>query len=161
MNLHKVLIGAGAVLLALGATAAILHYSSHSPEVQPVTASEAARPTKPFVVKLHAQWCSVCQATKDEWEHIRQEYEGRVNLVVFDATDEASTASSVAEAQRLGLHSVLESYQGATGMVLVVDPASRTVLAALGGILSTDSYRAAIDAALAVPSPAPASAPIG
>jgi thiol-disulfide isomerase/thioredoxin len=151
---RKMLIGAGAIVLALAATAGILFFVNSTPEVPPLSQAEAAQPTKPYVIKLHAQWCSVCLATKDEWEQIQQGYADRVNLVVFDSTDEASTAGSRVEAKRLGLEALIDEYQGATGMVLVVDPATRKVLSEIAGIQPIGNYRDAIDASLSTRAPA-------
>lgn len=153
MIVRKVLIGIGLVLLALVATAGVFYFLNAAPASTtapaPAAATEAAQPTKPFVVKLHAEWCSVCLATKDEWERVETDYAERANLVVFDATDEASTARSRDEFRRLGLEAVVEQYDGATGMVLVVDQATRKVLAEVAGIQPYDNYRAPIEAALA------------
>src|SRR5688572_21879010 len=88
-----VLIGAGAFLYARNAT----------PAVSTIATAAAAAPGSPWVVKLHAQWCPVCMLTKGMWSEIEEQYAGRVRLAVFDFTDEATTAATRAEAERLGL----------------------------------------------------------
>ena len=103
---------------------------------------------KPFVVKLHAQWCPVCMVTKDVWSEIEKAYSGRVHLVVLDFTSQARTDASRIEAMRLGLGKVFEDYQGVTGAILVVDGRTRNVTADIGGDRELADYKAAIDGAL-------------
>jgi thiol-disulfide isomerase/thioredoxin len=141
-------------LLALGALAAVLTgtvaglYITNEPPAVPVLSTADA--TKPYVVKLHAQWCPYCMLTKDEWAQLQDAYEDRVNLAVLDFTNDATTERSRVEANRLGLGDVFEWYFGATGLVVVLDGRTRDVLSEVGGNASFDEYRAAVDAALAV-----------
>jgi thiol-disulfide isomerase/thioredoxin len=90
-------------VLALGGLAACLYFWNATPAVPSVPAAEAVNPTRPYVVKLHAQWCPVCLTTTSIWSQIEAAYGNRVNLVVFDFTNEATTVASEAEARRLGL----------------------------------------------------------
>jgi len=145
----KILIGTGLLIAAVAATGVVLFVGNAAPAVAAVTADEAADPSRPFVVKLHAQWCPICLITKDVWYDLAEEYEGRANLVVFDFTDEASTAASRAEAVRLGLGPFFEEYVGMSGAIAVIDGGSRATRALLGGKLPPDDYRAFIDASLA------------
>lgn len=147
----KFLRGALVLVVGLAALAAVLIVANAPPAVPPVSAAEATNPSKPYVVKLHAQWCPVCMLTKDEWAEIEAAYADRVNLVVFDSTLESDRTKSRAEADRLGLRDVLDAYYGATGMVLVIDPQTRQVVAQLGGIHPLEDYQTAIDAALTAP----------
>jgi thiol-disulfide isomerase/thioredoxin len=136
-------IGAGSFLYARNAT----------PTVPALAAAEAAAPGAPWVVKLHAQWCPVCMLTKGMWSEIEQTYAGRVRLAVFDFTNEATTAASRAEAERLGLDAVFEEAQVATGPILVLDGRSKSILAWINGSRDFADYRAAIDSALATAAP--------
>lgn len=135
-------------LLGLVLIVAGLLLANSAPSVPEVAAAEAASPTMPYVVKLHARWCPVCMLTKDEWAEIEENYNGRVNLVVFDSTTESARDASRDVAARLGLGEVLDAYHGATGVVLVIDAATREVVSTLGGNRSFADYREAIDAAL-------------
>ena len=147
--LKKVLIGTGVLIAVIAATGVILFVGNAAPAVAAVTTAEAADPSRPFVVKLHAQWCPICLITKDGWYDLAEEYEGRANLVVFDFTDEESTAASRAEAVRLGLGPFFEEYVGMSGAIAVIDGGSRETRALLGGKLPPDDYRKAIEASLA------------
>ena len=146
--LKKILIGAGVLIAVVAATGVFLYMGNAAPAVAAVTPAEAADPNRPFVVKLHAQWCPICLVTKDVWYDLAAEYEGRANLVVFDFTDEASTAASRAEAERLGLGAFFAEYTGMSGAIAVIDGGSRETRALLGGNLAIDEYRTAIDASL-------------
>jgi thiol-disulfide isomerase/thioredoxin len=90
----------GVVLVAFGY---VIYVRNPAPIVPAISAAEAANPSKPYVVKVHAQWCPVCMLTKGVWSQIEDMYSRRVNLVVLDFTNQASTDASRTVAQRLGL----------------------------------------------------------
>jgi hypothetical protein len=125
-----------------------MYLGNPAPAVRPISAVEAAAASKPYVVKLHARWCAVCMVTKGVWSQIEAAYSGRVNLVVFDFTDGASTNASRAEATRLGLEGFFDEFAGATGMIVVLHGRTREVAASFDGSRNFAEYRAAIDAAL-------------
>jgi hypothetical protein len=135
----------GALLGGLGYG---LYSRNQAPSVSPVSLAEAANPTRPFVVKLHAQWCPLCMVTKDEWSQISETYSGRVNLVVLDFTNQATTDASRVEATRLGLREFFDEHEGETGTIAVLDGRTKKVTASIHGSRDYDEYRAAIDAAL-------------
>jgi hypothetical protein len=87
--------------------------------------------------------------TKGVWADVEREYAGRVHLVVMDFTNDASTEASRVEAQRLGLHDFFDEFVGATGIVVVLNAATKDVAAELEFSRTLAEYRAAIDAALA------------
>jgi hypothetical protein len=145
-KLFRVAIVLGAVLVAAGY---VIYAGNAAPTVPPVSAVEAAKAGKPYVVKLHAQWCAVCVVTKGMWSQIEDAYAGRVHLVVLDFTNEANTEASRAEAARLGLTEFFNEYGGATGTIVVLDGRTRQVTASINGSRDFAEYRAAIDAALA------------
>lgn len=141
---------AGALLVGILAVVACVSYLRNAAPVVPrLSAEEAARSGRPYVVKLHARWCAVCMVTKDEWARIQETYAGRVNLVVLDFTNEANTAASRAEAVRLGLERFFDEFSGATGAIVVLDGDTREVAAVLDGNRDFAEYQMAIDAALA------------
>ena len=129
------------------AVAGLALYVSNTAPVVPAISADQANNGKPYVVKLHAQWCSVCLVTKGVWEQIEDTYAGRVNLVVLDFTNDANTQASRAEAQRLGLDKFYEEYSGATGNIVVLD-GRKQVAASINGSRDFGEYRTAIDAAL-------------
>ena len=147
--MKKVLAGATLLFGALLAAAAILYVRNAAPAVPAVSVAEAQTSGKPYVVKLHAQWCPVCMITKDVWTQIEKAYAPRVNLVVLDFTTDADAEASRAEATRLGLTKFFDEYGGATGSIVVLDGRTKEVTASINGSRDFADYRTAIDAALA------------
>lgn len=144
--IKKALLGVtllSAVLVGFGYR---MYLGNVAPSVPALSAVEAAG--KPYVVKLHAQWCPVCMVTKGVWSSIEQAYSTRVNLLVLDFTDDANTNASRAEARRLGLETFFDEYAGATGTIVVLDARTKQVTASIKGSRDFADYRAAIDAAL-------------
>ena len=136
------------VVAGIAATTAILYARNTTPVVPAITTADATAAGAPWVVKLHAQWCPVCMMTKGMWSSVEDRYAGRVRLAVFDFTDEATTAATRAEAERLGLAAVLDEVGFATGPVVVLDGRTKEILAWLDSRDFAD-YREAIDAAVA------------
>ena|SRR5688572_11818425 len=145
--LKKVALAVVVAMLVLAGSVVVMYFVNAAPVAPAISASEASNPTKPFVVKLHAQWCAVCMITKSAWSQIEKEYAGRVNFLVLDFTDDQTTDASKAAAERVGLGRVFEE-SGSTGVVLVVDGRTKDVTASIAGSRNVAEYRAAIDAAL-------------
>lgn len=145
--MKRALVALSSLMLVLAGVAAALWMWNAAPVSPPIPAAEAANPTKPFVVKLHAQWCHVCLATTSMWSQVESSYGNRVNLVVFDFTNEATTVASEAEARRLGLEKFFAETEG-TGSVAVLHGRTKEVLAFIAGSRDFSEYRAAIDQAL-------------
>ena len=145
--IKKILLAVALLAVVLVAVASVMYVRNATPTVPTISPVEAANPSRPYVVKLHAQWCPVCMLTKTVWSQIDTTYSGRVNLVVFDFTNQTTTDASRAEARRLGLAEFFEN-TGSTGMIAVLDGSSRKVLATINGSRDFTEYRAAIDAAL-------------
>jgi thiol-disulfide isomerase/thioredoxin len=125
----------------------LMYRANAAPVAPPISVAEASNPNRPFVVKLHAQWCHVCLITTLVWSQIQDEYSERVNFLVLDFTDDQTTAASRAAAERVGLGRLFEE-TGSTGVVLIVDGRTKEVTASIAGSRDAAVYRAAIDAAL-------------
>lgn len=146
--LKRILVIGVAVIAALIGVGAFLYARNATPTVPPIATADATATGAPWVVKLHAQWCPICMLTKDMWSEVEKTYAGRVRLAVFDFTDEATTAASRAEAERLGLAAVFEEVGFATGPIVVLDGESKEIVAWINGSREFADYQAAIDAAL-------------
>lgn len=146
--IKKALLGVTLLSAVLVASGYLVYLGNVAPSVPPLSAVEAATAGKPYVVKLHAQWCPVCMVTKGVWSRIEQTYSTRVNLLVLDFTNDANTNASRAEARRLGLETFFDEYAGATGTIVVLDARTKQVTASIKGSRDFADYRAAIDAAL-------------
>jgi thiol-disulfide isomerase/thioredoxin len=136
-----------AVVVVPVITGYVMYLRNTAPVTPPVSSAEASNPTKPFVVKVHAQWCAVCMLTTSVWTRIEGEYAGRVNFLVMDFTDDRTTETSGVEAERVGLGRVFEE-TGATGVVLIVNGRTKEIMATIAGSRDFEDYRVAIDAAL-------------
>jgi thiol-disulfide isomerase/thioredoxin len=146
--IKKILLVVASLAVALVAFGFVMYVRNATPTVPSISAAEAANPNRPYVVKLHAQWCPVCMLTKDVWSQIEDAYSTRANLVVLDFTNQANTDRSRAEAKRLGLETFFDEYGGATGTIVVLDGRTKEVTASINGSRNFAEYRTAIDATL-------------
>ena len=146
--LRRILGASSAVVLVVTATAAVLFVSNAPPETAPISREEIVDIGKPYIVKLHAQWCPVCMLTKDEWAQIEAAYADRAKFLVFDSTTQASITNSRLRAEGFGLDAIWDDYVGASGLILVIDGGSHEIIAQIGGVQSFAEYQRAIDAVL-------------
>ena len=142
--MKKALFLALALCLLLTAGGAGLYAWNRAPAVPPVSAVPDGRP---YVIKLHAQWCPKCLMTKGAWSQLQDAYMNRVNFLVFDFTDQGTTDASGVEARRVGLGEFFET-AGGTGSVIVLDGRTREVRAWISGVHGFAEYAAAIDETL-------------
>jgi thiol-disulfide isomerase/thioredoxin len=147
IKLKKAISVVASIAAVLAAGGYVMYVMNPAPTV-PTISAEAATSGKPYVVKIHAQWCAICMATKDVWSQIQDAYSSRVNLLVLDVTNRATTDASRTEAKRLGLEQFFDEYSGGTGTVLILNGLTKTVTASIDGSRDFAEYRAAIDAAL-------------
>jgi len=146
--IKKALLVVSSLLVALIAAGTVLYIRNATPVVPAMSDVEVADTTKPFVIKLHAQWCPVCMTTKGVWSDLATTYAGRVHLVVFDFTNDTTTAASRAQAHRLGLDAFYAENEGWTGTIAVLDGRTKVEKAVIHGSRDIGEYRAAVDAAL-------------
>src|SRR2546425_12358772 len=146
--IKKILLAVVSLTVVLVALASIMYLRNSTPIVPMISSAEAANPSKPYVVKLPAQWCPVCMLTKPVWSQIVATYSMRANLVVFDFTNQATTDTSRAEAKRLGLEKFFDENAGWTGTIAILDGRSKEVVKLIHGSRDFDEYRFAIDATL-------------
>jgi hypothetical protein len=86
--------------------------------------------------------------TKDVWSQVEATYATRVNLLVLDFTNQATTDASRLEASRLGLEQFFADNAGGAGTIVVLDGRTKEVTASIRGSRDFADYRAAIDATL-------------
>lgn len=146
--IKKILLVVASLAVVLIAFAYVLYVRNPTPTVPVISSAEAANPSKPYVVKLHARWCPVCMLTKTVWSQIEATYSMHANLVVFDFTNQATTDTSRTEAKRLGLEKFFDENAGSTGTIVVLDGRTKEVTASIHGGRDFAEYRAAIDATL-------------
>ena len=107
------------LFLALAAALLLLGTAA---TVQANTGSE-----KPTVVKIHASWCGTCARLDGTWKKLKETYGDSANFVVFDVTDKAALQKSRAEAERLGLTTVLDEFKASTGTIAVIGTDGETL----------------------------------
>ena len=103
---------------------------------------------KPVVVDVYASWCSKCQNIAPTVSELKKEYEGKVEFVVLDVSDKATTAAAEATAQELGLSKFLAENKTQTGSITIVDPATGKILAQHRNNADKMTYTKVLDAAL-------------
>jgi thiol-disulfide isomerase/thioredoxin len=104
-------------------------------------------PAKPFVVKIHADWCATCRRVDAVWTQLGNEMADRVTIVEFDVSDRVAFEASSANADRLGLGDFFRKYRSRTGTIAVLDCKSREPVAIMTGELDFSKYRDAISKA--------------
>src|SRR5437899_12154022 len=118
--IKKILLAVALLAVVLVVVASVMYVRNATPTVPTISPVEAANTSRPYVVKLHAQWCPICMLTKTAWSQIEVAYSGRANFVVFDFTNQTTTDRSRAEAKRLGLEKFFDDNAGATGTIAVL-----------------------------------------
>ncbi len=118
---QTVLIGCAALCLAAPAAA------------DPATAN-------PQVVKIHADWCGTCVKLNPTWDALREKHSDSVDFIVLDVTDDATRAAAQSTAEQRGLESVLETYGGRTGTILVLRSSGAEPVAVLKGNTDVAAY---------------------
>jgi thiol-disulfide isomerase/thioredoxin len=114
--------------------------------VFPASASEgsASESTRPFIVKIHADWCGTCTRLEPVWERLEAEYGGLARLVVLDVTDRAAHERSRELATRLGLSGFFDAHKSKTGTVAVLDGRSGRPVQVFKGELDFAAYESAL-----------------
>ncbi|PZU98785.1 MAG: thioredoxin [Pseudanabaena sp.] len=103
---------------------------------------------KPVVVDVYASWCSACKNIAPTVSELKKEYDGKVEFVVLDVSDKATTAAAEATAQELGLSKFLAENKTQTGSLTIVDPATGKILAQHRNNADKMAYTKVLDAAL-------------
>lgn len=102
---------------------------------------------RPYLVKVHADWCGTCTRLGPVWERLEAAYGKRAQLVVFDVTDRDAVARSREAAERLGLVEFFDDHKSRTGTVAVLG-GDRKPVAVFKGETDFDRYAVALGRAL-------------
>jgi thiol-disulfide isomerase/thioredoxin len=124
--------------LLAAATVALLW----SPDVARASASRCE--SKPYVVKIHADWCASCKASEATWARVESDLGGQATVVTLDVTDRVAFQESKLEAERLGISEFFQEFRSKTGTIAVLDCRTREPVAKLTGERSLARYREAI-----------------
>ena len=104
---------------------------------------------KPLVVDIYASWCPSCKNIAPTLSQLKRQYAGKVNFVVLDVTDRASTARSEAIARDLGLGQFFANNKTRTGSLIIIDPSTGKILAQHYNNPNLSTYSSVLNAALA------------
>lgn len=126
------------ILRALIFSVALL--SAASTQGADTAVSAAKDGSKPFVVKIHADWCGTCRMLEPTLTALDKKMGTSARVVVLDVTDRKTYAAATAEAQRLGIESFFDQYKSRTGIVGVLDGSTRETIAVLSGELDVAVY---------------------
>ncbi len=102
--------------------------------------------TKATVAIIRADWCSACQKVEPIMMGLMKEYDGKINFVMFDVTNDETTAQAAAKAKSLGLSSFFEANKKMTSTVAVFKGKKQTFKTAMN--YNRDDYVAAFNGAL-------------
>lgn len=102
-------------------------------------------PGRPFVVKIHADWCGTCTRLAPTWTRIEQELGGRARVVVLDVTNRERLGRSRELAEELGLGAFFERHRGGTGVIAVLDGATGEPIALHKGETDFAVYERAVE----------------
>lgn len=109
--------------------------------------SAAADASKPFLVKIHADWCGTCTRMNPTFEALEEKVGSESRIVVLDVTDKTTTAAARAEAERLGVVGFFEEYKSKTGSVGVLRGDDREVVQVIRGATDPARYVTALEQA--------------
>ena len=102
--------------------------------------------TKPTVAIIKADWCSACQKVEPIMMGLMKEYDGKVNFVMLDVTNDDTTAQAAAKAKSLGLTAFFEANKKTTSTVAVFTGKKQIYKTAMN--YNKSDYVAAFDKAL-------------
>ncbi len=74
---------------------------------------------KPKVVIIKADWCSACQKVDPIMMGLMKDYGDKLEFVIFDVTNDETTAAAAQRAKTLGLGSFFEANKKMTSTVAV------------------------------------------
>lgn len=99
---------------------------------------------KPYVVKIHADWCGSCKALKSVWQRIEIDLRDQATIVTLDVSDRVAYRESEATAERLGIREFFQEYRSRTGTVAVLDCKSHEPVAIMSAERDFEKYREAV-----------------
>lgn len=101
---------------------------------------------KPTVAIIKADWCSACQKVDPIMMGLMKEYDGKINFVMLDVTNDDTTAQAAAKAKSLGLTAFFEANKKTTSTVAVFTGKKQIYKTAMN--YNKSDYVAAFDKAL-------------
>ena len=110
------------------------------------TAEDAPRvcSEKPYVVKIHADWCGSCKALKSVWQRIETDLGDQATIVTLDVSDRVAYVESQATAENLGIQEFFQEYRSRTGTIAVLDCNTHEPVVIMSAERDFEKYRKAV-----------------
>jgi thiol-disulfide isomerase/thioredoxin len=99
---------------------------------------------KPYVVKIHADWCGNCKALKSVWQRIETDLRDQATIVTLDVSDRVAYLESQATAERLDISEFFQEYRSRTGTIAVLDCKSHEPVVIMSAERDFEKYREAV-----------------
>ncbi len=103
---------------------------------------------RPKVALIKADWCGACKRLEPTMKELMREYKDRIDFVVFDVTNDETSAEAAARADELGLAKVFEDNKRKTSTVVVLSPDNEIIFQTSKNF-DRNAYVNAFDEALA------------
>ena len=75
---------------------------------------------RPIVAVIRADWCPYCKKVEPVISALMTDYSEKLRFVVFDVTNETTTAKAMKQAKELGLGDFFKDFKGKTSAVAVL-----------------------------------------
>ena len=75
---------------------------------------------RPIVAIIAADWCPYCKRIDPVVKDVMSSYMEKLHFVVFDVTNDATTAAAKEKAEKLGMSDFFKEYKGKTSTVAVL-----------------------------------------
>ena len=102
-------------------------------------------PEKPLFVEISTDWCFACKFLKPTIQKLEQEYGGKVNFLLLNASNEEAVKESELIASRYGLLNFFNSNRNAFPRVAVFCSSNSIPESNILGASNYDSYREVLD----------------
>jgi thiol-disulfide isomerase/thioredoxin len=99
---------------------------------------------KPYVVKIHADWCGSCKALKSVWQRIETDLGDQAIIVTLDVSDRVAYMESQATAERLGIGEFFQEYRSRTGTIAILDCKTHEPVVIMSAERDFEKYREAV-----------------
>jgi thiol-disulfide isomerase/thioredoxin len=75
---------------------------------------------RPTVAIIRADWCPYCKTLEPIMQGLMADYDGKLNFVVFDITDDKTTKASMVLAKQKGLEAFFNENKGKSAFVAIL-----------------------------------------
>ena len=103
---------------------------------------------KPVLVDIYATWCSACKNIAPTLSQLKQQYGGKIHVVVLDVSDKSKASQAERKARELGLAKFFAENKSQTGMVAIIDPATGNILAQHRNNANLADYTSVLNSAI-------------